>query len=353
MHRNTVNHIHLFMCEDFSRRRLLCYTAGVPKVQNNPALALAKRRMSLDFWLALLCIIVVILADSRLFSGNFTNLDDRGTLTENPKFKPPSWSNIGYYWNHTAADLYVPVTYTLWGVLALATWVKTPDEAGVHLDPHVFHGTNVLLHALAACLAFRLLRQLNLRPWPSLAGALFFALHPLQVEPVGWVSGTKDVLSGVLALAAMCCYVQFTQTSRRRWLWFAVATFAFVMAMLATPSAAMLPLLVAVVDRFLLRRSWRQTIGPAICWSALAIPVLIIARTAQAAQHGSTIPLHVRPALAATALSFYLGKLVLPIHLAFDYGLRPGAMRHHMWPYALIVVGGYASPGSPRRLVGL
>lgn len=312
----------------------------VPKVQNNPALASAKPRPTREFWLGLLCIAAVLIVDSRLFTAGFTNLDDRGTLTENPKFNPPSWSNIGYYWNwnHTAADLYVPVTYTLWGVLALATWVQTPDEAGVHLDPHVFHATNVLLHALAACLVFRLLRQLHSRPWPALFGALFFALHPLQVEPVGWVSGTKDVLSGALALAAMCCYVQFTQTTRRQSVWFAIATLAFVMAMLAKPSAAMLPLLIAVVDRFLLRRSWRQSIAPVIYWSALAIPVLIIARFAQAALHGNTIPIHFRPALAASAIAFYLGKLVLPIHLAFDYGLRPGEMCHHLWPYLLGVV---------------
>jgi hypothetical protein len=309
-------------------------------VQKNPATASAKQRLTIDFWLGLLCIAAVLMVDSRLFTARFTNLDDRGTLTENPKFNPPSWQNIGYYWdwNHTAADLYVPLTYTLWGVLALATWVRTPDEAGTHLDPHVFHAANIFLHAVAACLAFRLLRQLKLRPWPSLFGALFFALHPLQAEPVGWTSGTKDVLSGALALAAVCCYVQFAQTenSRRR-IWFPIATLAFVMAMLAKPSAAMLPLLVAVVDRWILRRSWRQTIWPVICWLALAFPVLVIARSAQIAQHGSSIPLHFRPALAATAIAFYLGKLLLPIRLAFDYGLRPSAMRHHFWPYLFCV----------------
>jgi len=166
------------------------------------------------------------------------------------------------------------------------------------------------------------LRRLIGNVWAALLGALFFALHPVQVEPVAWVSGMKDVLSGLLALVAVLSYILFAQTNKL-W-WHAVATAAFVLAMLAKPSAVVVPLVVLVIELLILRRGLRDAIvGPAL-WFLLALPVVIVGMLVQRAQALPFVPpLWGRPVVALDALAFYLLKLVAPLQLAIDYGRSP------------------------------
>ena len=79
------------------------------------------------------------------------------------------------------------------------------------LQPWGHHLTNVLLQAATAVLLFLALRNLTGDPWPSVFVAAVFAVHPLRVESVAWVSERKDVLSGVffmLTLWAYACYAR-------------------------------------------------------------------------------------------------------------------------------------------------
>ena len=69
-------------------------------------------------------------------------------------------------------------------------------------NPVGWHLAVVVLHALVSALAFLLLRDLGVRKWGALAGALLFALHPVHVDSAAWVSGLQDVLAGFLALSA-------------------------------------------------------------------------------------------------------------------------------------------------------
>src|SRR5207248_1057390 len=102
----------------------------------------------------------------------------------------------------------------LWAAVARANLAATS-----HLNPHVFHALNLILHLASVTLAYALLRQLVGRDWPAAVGALIFAIHPVQVEAVAWVSGAKDLLAGALSLAALWMYllsVQSQSSSRSR-----------------------------------------------------------------------------------------------------------------------------------------
>src|SRR5438270_12864711 len=118
-------------------------------------------------WPAVLLVVVVLLTFGRLTVARFTWFDDQGTIVRNPHFNPPTWSGIAHAWVHPQADIYAPLTYTLWGVLAKATFVQTPDEQGSHVDASFYHGANVLLHVAAALGAYALLRELCGRAWPA------------------------------------------------------------------------------------------------------------------------------------------------------------------------------------------
>ena len=74
----------------------------------------------------------------------------------------------------------------------------------------------MLLHALTAVLLFLVLRQMTGRLWPCAFAAALFAVHPLRAESVAWVTGRKDVLSGVFFMLVLGAYVACL-CSRRKW----------------------------------------------------------------------------------------------------------------------------------------
>ena len=121
---------------------------------------------------------------------------------------PPTTESIAKYWRGPQLGLYIPVIYTVWAGLAWLVRLPIADAGGITLDPSVFHTANLIGHGLASFLCWQILRRLipvsKARDWAAGAGAILFALHPLQAEPVAWVTGFKDVLSGVFAFVCCC-----------------------------------------------------------------------------------------------------------------------------------------------------
>src|SRR3954469_7863666 len=87
-------------------------------------------------------IALVLIAYSPLFTADFTVWDDRYNIAENPHLNPPTLAGVWYYWQHAAFDLYIPVTYTAWAILARVGFVGSADASGTHLNPYVFHAAN-------------------------------------------------------------------------------------------------------------------------------------------------------------------------------------------------------------------
>jgi hypothetical protein len=102
------------------------------------------------------------------------------------------------------------------------TWLSLQLDASMWgRVPRGYHLTNVLLHAANAALVFFALRALTGSFWRSSAAALLFAMHPLRVESVAWVSERKDVLSVFFGLLALVAYARYTSapSPRRYSLW--------------------------------------------------------------------------------------------------------------------------------------
>ena len=138
--------------------------------------------------------------------GGFLDWDDALNLVDNPAFRGLGWSNLGWMFTTTLAGHWIPLTWISFG-LDYRLW---------GMNPLGYHLTNVLLHAAAAAVfylvALRLLRlavggpERRLRIG-ALAAALFFAIHPLRVESVAWITERRDVLSGLLFLLAIAAYL--------------------------------------------------------------------------------------------------------------------------------------------------
>ena len=150
----------------------------------------------------------------RLCFAEFVTWDDELTIFNNPHLNPPG-EEIGWFWRNPWMELYVPVTYTVWGGLARLARLQTPDLSGATLNPWVFHTANVGVHLLSVLVVFAILRLLLRKvvagkraEWAAFAGAALFAIHPLQVETVAWASGMKDLLCGLFSLLAVWFYLQ-------------------------------------------------------------------------------------------------------------------------------------------------
>lgn len=168
-------------------------------------------------------------------------------------------------WQGAYEGLYIPVSYLLLGAVgALA------EFAGLaRAEPSVLHALALALHTINAFLVLRLLRRLSLGMWPALGGALLFALHPLQVESVVWIAEIRGLLAFGLGSAALLAAL--TAESRPgRW-GQAPALVLFCLAMLAKPTAVVMPLFYILIATLGLHGSLGTAIRRAAGFLLLAV----------------------------------------------------------------------------------
>jgi tetratricopeptide (TPR) repeat protein len=279
--------------------------------------------------------------------------DDRANIAENPVVASSSLSEIGRLWTSPYKKLYIPLTYTVWAVIAKFSVLPAPEGGEPQLDPTLFHLANVVVHWLSAIVVFTILRRLVKKDWAAACGALLFAIHPVQVEPVAWATGMKDVLSGLFSLVALWQYLQYAgwpsgvngraeigklsvQENKvspgRKALHYAVATLAFVFALLSKPAAVAVPAMAWVLDCCLVQRPARCWAPPLTLWIMIAAPVVLLTKWEQPDIVIDSVPaVWDRPLIAGDALAFYVYKLFLPLWLAPDYGRSPAVVLQHGW----------------------
>ena len=206
-----------------------------------------------------------------------------------------------------------------------------------------YHLTNITLHALAACLVVVLARRLAL-PGAWLAGFVF-ALHPVCVEAVAWISEQKSTLSGVFYLLAALTYLGFEQTRRRSQYWLALGL--FVLALLSKTVTATLPAALLVVfwwQRGRLDR--RHDVLPLLPWFALGASAGLFTAWVEMTVIGAggadfSLSLIQRVLLAARVIWFYAGNLVWPANLIFSYpqwAVDPGVWWQHLFVVGVLAV---------------
>ncbi|MBC8102381.1 MAG: tetratricopeptide repeat protein [Cytophagales bacterium] len=304
------------------------------------------RRLSLldrPFAVALALGIVTFATFFSILGFSFVNYDDGTNIFANPHLTPTvTGRGIGYLWTHGYYELYMPVTYTLWGLIAyfapVTQPIYVPGGGNAFVSPAAFHTVSLLLHIANVLLVFALLRRVaGGRPWVAGAGALLFALHPVQVESVAWATGMNNLTSGFFGLLALCFYVAAADSSARTVraarLRYAAATLCFVLALLSKPTAAALPLVAAVLDWGALRRPPRRWFFLLAPWVALSLALIVVTRLISETSRNVDLALWVRPFIAGDALAYYLAKLVLPLRTSINVGRTPGIVLGHWWGY--------------------
>jgi len=267
--------------------------------------------------------------------------DDDIHVHSNPHLVHLSWSSLQVFWSGPWQQLYIPLTYSAWaGLAALSRLSDGLPIADGALNAIWFHGANVLAHTGSTALAFILLRRTVQKMFPSAEGArpnfaaalgaVFFALHPLQVEPVAWISGLRDVRGGCLGVGALVVLLGGERPKVSR---YAAATLLFVASLAAKPAGVALPVVAAILAAVPFGWKWprlARELGP---WLAIGLAWVVLTSSAQwAAQLANNlVPVWMRPLVASDALAFYLGKSFWPFGLAADYGRAPDIAWHAGW----------------------
>lgn len=215
------------------------------------------------------------------------------------------------------------------------TWLSLQLDASVWgPDPQGFHLTNVVLHAANAALLFLAFRSLTGAFWRSAVLSLLFALHPLRVESVAWVSERKDDLSMFFGLAALWAYSGFQRSQSI--LRMAAVAALFALSLASKPTLVTLPLLLLVLDWWPGRRArtvrgWFRLFVEKLPLFALAAGSCVVTYMAQAgggAMKPDSMSFAVRVGNAVVAYGAYLVKTVWPAPLAVFYphpGLAGGS----------------------------
>jgi protein O-mannosyl-transferase len=195
-------------------------------------------------------------------------------------------------------------------------------------DPLGYHVVNVLLHAASAVLFALVLRRL-LAEWGAAAegtgwlAALLFALHPVHVESVAWITEQKNTLSLAFYLAAALVYLRFDETRRPRTYLTALAL--FVLSILCKTVTATLPAALLVVFWWKRGRlGWRRDVLPLLPWLVFGAGAGLFSGWVERAYVGAqgsdfNLPFVARPIVAGRAVWFYVGKLLWPSGLNFIY----------------------------------
>ncbi len=277
--------------------------------------------------------------------------DDDAYLTRNATLKDTAglqriWGEVG------ATPQYYPLVFT-------SFWI---EQRIWGLQPAGYHAVNVLLHAAAAILLWRVLRRLGL-PGAWLA-ATIFALHPMEVESVAWITERKNVLSGALGLGSLLAYLRFAgidcpeHTAQRSWPAYGLSIVLFIGALLSKTVVCSLPAVLLLIlwwKRDRLRRADLLSLVPMLILGlTLGLTTVWIEKHVVGARGEPwALSLVERFLLAGRVLWFYAGKLLWPTNLMFSYP-RWQLDAHAAWQYLypLAVIGIVEALWMARRRLG-
>jgi len=266
---------------------------------------------------------------------SFINYDDQDYVYENPAVRFGLRSiTARWAFTTTACANYHPLTWISLMVDTdlgkIATWVFDADLGKDNAG--IYHLTNMALHVANTLVLFVLLTAMTGFRWRAAFVAALFAVHPMHIESVAWVSERKDVLSTLFWLLTMLAYVAYTrEPSLKRYL---LIVLAFVLGLLAKPMLVTLPIVLLLMDIWPLRRVvWTAEDGEGLSAAALIrekIPLFVITlascvatfiaqRLGGAVGSLSDYSLSVRAANALVVCVVYIKKLFWPTGMTIPY----------------------------------
>ena len=282
---------------------------------------------------AIFLLVIVWFAFGQALGQEFVSYDDQRYVVQNPWVTNGlTLGGIQWAFTHVHASNWHPLT----------TISHMLDCQLYGLQPWGHHFTNILLHAAAAILLFFALRKLTGALWPSLLVAAVFAVHPLRVESVAWVSERKDVLSGVFFVLTLWAYARYARGNGPSSFWYITVVVLFALGLMCKPTLVTVPFVLLLLDYWPLGRTqqpWSRARGiresqgrqrrdtwtwlvieklPLFVLSAASCVATLLAQK-EALDASLKPPLGERVGNALVSYAMYMGQMIWPAHLAVLY----------------------------------
>ena len=261
--------------------------------------------------LALLLAVTTILAYRPAWHGGFV-WDDDAYITNNELLTAPGGLHRIWF-SLDSPSQYFPLVYTMFRF----------EHAWWGLNPTGYHVVNILLHITNALLLWGLLARLRV-PGAWVAGAIF-ALHPVQVESVAWITERKNVLMGLFFLLTIRAWVEFVdEQTKHRWFFYGLALVLYALALFSKTTACTLPAALLLILWLQRRRIDQRRLVQLVPFVVLALGMGLLTVWWERYHQGTRGALFAispleRLLIASRAIWFYLGKLFWPSNLTFIY----------------------------------
>src|SRR5213594_1042690 len=304
----------------------------MPMLRKIPEFAFSARGRSCLF--GLLLVAVTIFAYRPALHGGFIWDDDDYVINNGLLTAPDGLRRI--WFSLDSPSQYFPLVYTTFR-LEHALW---------GLNPSGYHWVNLLLHVANALLVWRVLVRLKV-PSAWLAGAIF-ALHPVQVESVAWITERKNVLMGFFFLLTLLAWIAFVdERTKRPWRFYGLALILYLLALSAKTTACTLPAALFLI-LWLQKKpiSWKR-VFQIVPFLVLGIAMGLLAMWWERYHQGTSRAIFTflspieRVLVASRAVWFYLSKLIWPSNLTFIYprwDISPEHRLDYIWLVAAIAV---------------
>lgn len=312
-------------------------------------------------WMSIALVAVTLAVFAPVRNYGFIALDDPLYVSENPHVSGGlTWEGVTSAFTSTRGGFRIPLVWL--------SYMAEVECFGPGAGPH--HVTNVILHIANCLLLFGLLRRMTGATGRSAVVAALFAVHPLHVESVAWVTERKDVLSTLFLMLAIRAYVEYVRRPGRvRYL---VVSGAFALGLMAKPMIVTLPFLLLLLDVWPLGRlspgaeagrkdavksgaNWPRLILeklPLLAMAAVTGAITVLAQRATGAMSGlEAIPVGLRVENALVSYVAYIGQMVWPAGLSGFYALPAAvsAWKAAAAALALALVTAAAVRAAPRR----
>lgn len=296
-------------------------TEGFAEVSPAPA-----PRLGLTVSVCIFLVIMVWAVFGQTIGFEFVNYDDPANVTDNPAvIQGLSWSGVAWAFTHPQVGHWDPLT-------------TISHMAVCHvfgLDPSGHHLVNVVLHGASTILLFLVIQRMTSAFWRSAFVAAVFAVHPLRVESVAWITERKDVLSGLFFLLTLWTYVEYVRQPAARGRYLAVIGL-FALGLMCKAMLVTLPAVLLLLDFWPLRRmsgaSPSETVGrlfrekaPLFALAAIFCVVQLAAAQEMIASV-EKMPLLWRVENAALSYLAYVGQTFFPGDLAVFYPHPKGSL---------------------------
>ncbi|MFA6316479.1 MAG: tetratricopeptide repeat protein [Elusimicrobiota bacterium] len=266
---------------------------------------------------ALVCAAVLAVYLPILFNG-FVNWDDGPVLLSNPHLAALEERGWGWMLTSPYNSTYQPLVWLVYGIVLTLFGLSAPVLHGLSLACHL--AMSLALYGTALALFASARGRAGSRPadeaWAAAAAAVFFAVHPLQVEAVAMAAGLADVMASLFGLLALRSYLLSRgERMARAWLWFLASA-------ASRWHAAAMPVLLLMLDAWVLERlpadprRWlepgpRRVLVEKLPFLALSAVLVAVHGWAKASD-AEGVAVAFRPAETLAALVFYPSKLAWP-----------------------------------------